>query len=212
MQVLSKIFGGEARVKVMRLFLFNPENSFFIEQIANRARISEKEAWAEVELLEKSEMVKSRSTSQILEQKKRGKMVEVKRKAKCWQLNSNFEYLAPMKNLLISTRPLRGGEILKKLGSVGKLKLVIVSGVFIQDKDSRVDMLVVGDNLKKGTIDRILKNMEAEIGKEVNYATFETIDFQYRLGMCDKLIRDILDYPHQKLLDKTGMKLDSRVK
>ena len=68
-------------------------------------------------------------------------------------------------------------------------------------------MLVVGDNLRRSQLDRIIKNMEAEIGKELNFASFETADFQYRLGMYDKLVRDILDYPHQKLVDKLGLKL-----
>jgi hypothetical protein len=84
--------------------------------------------------------------------------------------------------------------------------MVIVSGVFIQNTDSRVDLLIVGDNLKRTAIDRIVKNMEAEIGKELIFASFETSDFHYRLGMYDKLVRDILDYPHQKLLDKIGLK------
>jgi hypothetical protein len=47
--------------------------------------------------------------------------------------------------------------------------------------------------------------MEAERGKELVYAYLETQDFQYRLGMYDKLIRDILDYPHQVLLDKISI-------
>ena len=85
--------------------------------------------------------------------------------------------------------------------------MVIVSGVFIQNPESRVDLLIVGDNLKKGAITRIVKTMEAEIGKELIFASFETPDFHYRLGMYDKLVRDILDYPHQKLLDKLNLKL-----
>jgi hypothetical protein len=47
--------------------------------------------------------------------------------------------------------------------------------------------------------------MEAEIGKELRYAYFSTDEFRYRLSMYDKLIRDILDYPHRVLLDKLGI-------
>jgi hypothetical protein len=39
--------------------------------------------------------------------------------------------------------------------------------------------------------------MEAEIGGELSYAVFETKEFLYRLNMYDKLVRDILDYPHE---------------
>ncbi len=207
METLSKLFSGEGRVKVMRQFLFNPEMLFSLEQIIDKAKISEKEAVLEIDVLSKAGMIKSRKLIKILQIKKRGKVSEVKRKVTCWCLNPDFEYLSPLQNLLINTRPLRKEEILKRLSHVGKLKMVIVAGVFIQNPDSRVDMLIVGDSLKRGSIDRIIKTMEAEIGKELAFASFETADFQYRLGMYDKLIRDILDYPHQKLLDRLNLKV-----
>jgi hypothetical protein len=189
METLSKLFSGEGRVKVMRLFLFNPEMQFSLDQIVDKAKVSKKVAKSELDILTKSGMLKKR-----------------KGKINFWHLEPSFEYLLPLQNLLINTRPLRKDEILKRLTKVGKLKMVIVSGVFIQNPDSRVDLLIVGDNLKRTAIDRIVKNMEAEIGKELIFASFETSDFHYRLGMYDKLIRDILDYPHQKLLDKLGLK------
>ena len=104
--------------------------------------------------------------------------------------------------MLIDISPLRDSEIVKRLARVGKLKLVIVSGLFIQNWDSRIDLLVVGDNLRKGTLENTIKILESEIGREIRYAAFETSDFKYRLAVYDKLIRDILDYAHEKLLDK----------
>lgn len=207
METLSKLFSGPARVKMMRLFLFNPESTFSLDQIVDKAKVSMKEAKAETEVLKKAGMVKDRKMVQIVKLEKRGKISEVKKKVPCWSLNPNFEYLLPLQNLLINTRPLRKEEILRRLSGVGKLKMVIVAGVFIQNTDSRVDLLIVGDSLKKGMIDRVIKNMEAEIGKELIFSAFETPDFHYRLGMYDKLVRDILDYPHQKLLDKLNLKL-----
>ena len=210
METLSKLFSGEARVKVMRLFLFNPELFFNVEQTITKTRITAKEAEAEIEVLKNAGMIKGRKTIQFVSFKKRGKVLEKKKKITSWHLDPNFEYLQQMQNLLINSRPLRKEEILKRLHSVGKLKMVIVSGVFIQNPDSRVDLLIVGDNLKRASIDRIVKTMEAEIGKELVFASFETADFHYRLGMYDKLIRDILDYPHQKLLDKLNIGLNSK--
>jgi hypothetical protein len=206
METLSKLFSGEARVRVMRLFLFNPEGFFSLEQIMEKARISIKEAKFEADVLQKAGMIRGRKSIHLILVKRRGKVKEVKKKIICWHLSPDFEYLLPLQNLLINTRPLRPNEILKRISSVGKLKLVIVSGVFIQNPDSRVDLLIVGDNLRRGSIDRIVKTMEAEIGKELTFASFETADFNYRLGMYDKLVRDIIDYPHQKLLDKLNIK------
>jgi hypothetical protein len=207
MQTLSKIFGGEQRVKVMRLFLFNPDQLFSLDQIVEKAKISKKIAKSEIDTLVKASMIRHQRTVQVVQSKRRGRIAEIKKRVDGWCLDSSFEYLSQMQNLLINTRPLRKEEILKKVNGVGKLKLVIISGVFIQDKDSRVDLLIVGDNLKLKAIDRIVKTMESEIGKELVFASFETADFLYRLGMYDKLIRDILDFPHQKLIEKLNIKL-----
>jgi hypothetical protein len=54
-------------------------------------------------------------------------------------------------------------------------------------------------------LERAIRDIESEVGKELTYAAFKTDDFIYRLGMYDKFIRDILDYPHEKILDKIGI-------
>ena len=74
--------------------------------------------------------------------------------------------------------------------------------MFIQEWDTRVDLLVVGDDLNMNKLDTVIKSIEAEVGKEIAYSAFETSDFEYRYGMHDRLIRDILDFPHTTLVDK----------
>jgi hypothetical protein len=78
---------------------------------------------------------------------------------------------------------------------------MVVSGVFIGNSKSRADILVVGDRLKKNILQQVIKSLEAEIGKELDYVVFDTEEFKYRLDMYDKLICDIIDLPHEKLID-----------
>jgi hypothetical protein len=137
---------------------------------------------------------------------KDGKKYETKKKVKGWILNDDFVYINALRTFLLTTRNLEHNRILQKLSSSGKLKLVILAGVFINDPESRVDIFVVGDKLSKGALANAIKNLESEIGKELNYAFFETDDFKYRIGVYDKLVRDILDFPHKVLLDKLAIK------
>ena len=37
------------------------------------------------------------------------------------------------------------------------------------------------------------------------FATFDTDEFTYRINVYDRLVRDVLDYPHKKVLDKIGV-------
>lgn len=189
----------------MRLFLFNPSETFHLEEIIERSKVSSASARSEVGMLEKIGMIKKRSFFRDRATGK-GKRKRTQRvRATGWTIDETFDYLDPLQSLLIQISPFRNAELLKKLAKVGKLRLVIVAGVFIQNWDSRVDLLVVGDNIKKGMLESIIKTIESELGREITYTSFETADFQYRFSMYDKLIRDILDYPHEKIHDRIGV-------
>jgi len=205
MDVLSTIFGSEARVKIMRLFLFNPEEIFDAGMISDKSKVNKDIVKKEVIILEKAKLIKKRDFSKTIEKKKGKRVTNSKVRTHGYYLNQDFSYITALKQLLIKTKTLEGGEIIRRLSKAGKLKLVIVSGVFTQDKDSRVDMFVVGNNISKSALNNAIKSIEAELGKELMYVCFETEDFKYRLGMYDKLIRDVLDYPHQVLLDKISL-------
>lgn len=185
MKSVSHIFGGEAKVKIMRLFVFNPEATFTASVVADR--IKEKP---------------SRTRKDLLNLSKAGL---IRKRAKGYSLNRSYVYLRPLEDFLVDASPVTEKEIINKISRAGSVKLLLTSGVFIHNSESRVDLLVVGDHLSQRTLLSSISVLEAELGKELRYATFETADFKYRLGLYDKLIRDIIDYPHQKLVNKLGL-------
>lgn len=180
MEILGKILGNEARVKIMRLFLLNRSNGFTTKDVVKRSRVSTLAARKELRLLFSVGFIKKRTDD--------------------WSFNSSFKYGEEFKNLLISSDTLSKQAILNNFKNVGRIKLVVTSGVFIKNQDSRVDLLIVGDKLKKARIEEGIRKIEAEMGAELVYAVFDTKEFVYRLNMYDKLVRDILDYPHEVVL------------
>jgi hypothetical protein len=56
-------------------------------------------------------------------------------------------------------------------------------------------------------LERIVRSLESEMGKDIRYAVLTAPDFSYRMGMNDKLVRDVLDFPHRVLLDKIGLSI-----
>ena len=204
MDILEKLFGSSAKVRIMRLFLFNPATPYSMSDSSKRTQVSGAKVRRYLSLLAQTGMIHPKSflKEKILKGKKR-KTKKVWTRG--WVLDTKFPYLAPLQSFLIDIAPLTRDDILKKFQRVGRLKLVILSGVFIHDLESRVDVLVVGDHIKKGVLENIIKSFEAEIGRELKYAAFETSDFKYRLGVYDKLLRDILDYKHNTILDRLGM-------
>ena len=102
---------------------------------------------------------------------------------------------------MINTTALTGNDIKDTLKSSGKIKLLILSGIFMQNDEGRIDILIVGDGIKQGVLKRGIKKLESDLGKEINFACFTTVDFKYRQGIYDRLIRDVFDSPHQILID-----------
>jgi hypothetical protein len=67
-------------------------------------------------------------------------------------------------------------------------------------------LLVVGDKLDEKQLNKAVHEIESELGRELRFAHFSTEDFRYRVGVYDRLIRDIFDYPHRTIFDKIGMR------
>ena len=183
MEILGKILGNEARVKIMRLFLLNRGKGFKSADILKKSRVNSGAVRKELRLLASISFIKKRSST-----------------SPEWYFNSAFKYGSEFEDLLVRSDSLNKEKILDKFKKVGRIKLVVISGVFIKNHDSRVDLLIVGDKMKKGKIEEGVRKLEAEIGVELVYAVFDTKEFIYRLNMYDKLVRDIIDYPHEVLL------------
>lgn len=208
MEILSKLLGTEERVKIMRLFLLNAEMAFDAGDIMERSKVNKNALRREIALLSRIGFVKPKNFVKEIH-KTSGKNQKntkiLKKKVSGWQLAIDFPLLLPVRNLLISTEPIKHEDIIARFKTAGKVKLIVLAGVFLQKEDSRADILIVGDELKKKSIENGLRAIEAEVGKELSYALFETQDFIYRMNVYDKFARDILDSPHEKIYDKIGI-------
>ena len=206
MDELSKIIGTEARVKIMRLFLFNEDEAFAAEEVAQRSKVPAKIAQTEVRQLEKANfLIKRPTTVQTMSKTTSGKTTVRSKKATGYVLNTKMSLVEPLRNLLIDVGLITGKDLIKRFAKTGRIKLLTLAGVFVDSEDSLVDIMVVGDNIKKPKVETAIHDIEAEIGKELRYAIFETSEFRYRLEMFDKLVRNVFDYDHEILVDKLAL-------
>lgn len=203
--ILENLFGSDARVKIIRLFLTNPDQFFTTEDISRRARVSMPVVRKETFSLLKINFIKERleKIEEVIKLKK-GKVKNKKKKIRGLRLNILFPLINPLRDLILNNS-FDKERFVKDLNSLGKMKLIIISGVLNQGEGKGTDLLVVGDSLRKSLLENILKKIEAQIGKEIVYAIFSTEEFMYRFSMYDRFLRDILDYPHEKLVNKLGI-------
>jgi hypothetical protein len=210
MEALEKLFGSSVRVKVLRLFLLNDTEIIEKASVVKRAKITSVNAVKELNLLEKIGFLKKRSFFKEVKQKsgktsRLGSRQVKKMRSKGYIVNDQFKLLVGLQNLLLNNVSISSREIEDKLSRHGKIKVIITAGIFIQDPDSRVDLLIVADDVKHRPMKSSIAAIEAEVGKEIRYAIFNAEDFKYRLGIYDRLIRDVLDYPHEIIVDKMGV-------
>lgn len=222
MDILGKLFGSSARVKLMRIFLMNSERGFETGDLVTLAKVKKQSAQRELNMLKSIGFIRQKTFTKEFEQpknKKTGKHKNrrtekvvskiIKKKVRGWFLNPKFPYLASLKPLLVGTELYKEEDLTKRFKSSGTLKLLVVGGVFMHDKSGRVDLIMVGSRLRPRLLDEVIKKLEAEIGCELRYAVFDTDEFAYRLNMNDKFIRDIFDYPHKIIIDSLGFSTGS---
>lgn len=182
---LAKLFGSVGRVKVMRLFLANPESALSVAEVVRQTKMIKTTISKELKLLEQAE---------FLVKGKEG-----------YLLNPKFEYTTPLRNLLTQVASEQETDVAKRIRKTGRIKAIIVSGIFIQTPETRVDLVVVGDAIQGRSLESAIAATEAELGQELRYAVFGSNEFIYRRDMRDKLVCDILDGPHKKLIDRLNL-------
>lgn len=200
-QVLERLFGSKSRVKILRFFLRNPELGFDLPEIARRTKVPGNSAKSEIQLLEsvefligvKKEDAKAKKTYQM--------------KDLIFRLNPDFKLMKELESLVFAAGFIGKDELTDIINGVGKVKLAIISGVFLGNgkfsgKHSKIDLFLVVDVVDKSKLKIALQSIEAEIGKEIDYSLLTTEEFTYRKDMYDKFVHDILEGPREDLINK----------
>ena len=186
---LAKIFGSKARLKMLRLFLFNKDTQLGLDDVMARTKLSKESARKELAALLDANFLRMKG----------------QRAATRYQCNPRFEHLDALNTFIRETTNAKPKNIINALRKAGTLRLVALSGHFTGVVESRIDLLIAGDNINERTLAAVVHSLEAELGREIRYAHFATADFRYRLGVFDRLLRDVFDYPHRLLIDRIGL-------
>lgn len=185
-EILEQLFDSPIKVKLLKLFFRNPEESFRLKEIVKRVKGDARVCRRQIKKLENINLLSSRA----------------KKGVKSYFVNPDFDFYKELKTLVLKSSPASRKKMLSRLRGLGMIKLALISGIFLNLENSRVDLLIVGDRIEKKKITNFLRDLEAEVGKEIDYVVFSTDDFNYRHDMFDRFLQDILEKPHEKLINK----------
>ncbi|MCX6712801.1 MAG: hypothetical protein NTY66_01180 [Candidatus Vogelbacteria bacterium] len=198
-EIFGKLFGGLNKAKIMRFFILNPEIQASSNEIESVVKVEGRSLRKELANLTSLKLLDERMASRS-NAKGDGKI-----RVRTWQLDGTFPFITDLRRILSYDIVEERMDVARKFRGCGRIKLVVLSGIFMSDSSGRVDLAVVGEELDRRGIDRAVHKLEAEIGKELNYTIMDTDDFNFRMFSGDKFIRDIMDYPHEFALNKLNL-------
>src|SRR3989344_1767266 len=193
--ILDNLFGSRIRVKILKFLFRNYPGEFLAGELATRIQETYSVAKREIEALNKLRLIKKTKTAKVK-----------------YSLNHVFEFFEELKALILKASPAEKNKMVAKIIKLGRIKLAIVSGVFLNNNsngnsndNSVADLFIVGDEINKDKLRLFLRALEAEVGREIKLSIMDKEEFDYRYGMFDRFVRVLLEGPHDKIINKLGL-------
>ncbi|MFH1255104.1 MAG: hypothetical protein V1667_01370 [bacterium] len=200
--MLEKLFGSNARVKILKLFLLNPTDKFYIRQLSRDLKLQLNSVRRELDNLEKFGIL----TSDIKDEENANsdKKEDGGQEKKYFRANPNFILFDEIKALIVKAQILYEKDFVKKLNSIGKVKLLVLTGIFVNNPNTLIDILIVG-KINKIKLVKLIKELEVGLGKEINFTVFDSQEFKYRRDVTDIFLYGILDGRKLVVIDEIGV-------
>lgn len=189
--MIDSLFGSKTRVKLLHLFLNNPEKSFYVREITRMIDEQINSVRRELANMVSVGIVQQDAIDNKL----------------YYSVNEDYPYIKPLaaifsdKNTEGSTGTAGGVSWKDSLRRMRGLRLAIISGKLVVGSSSSVDLLLVGDDMSAITIKNLVKKIEKDRKIEINYAVISYDDFYYRMSVKDRFIMDIIRNKHSVLVD-----------
>ena len=183
--ILERLFDSPVRVKLLKFFIHNGARPYTLNEIIQFTQCRSRETRMELERLATVGLIRHRKT-----------------RVPSYETNQGFVFLAELRSLVTKSSPASKERMFERLKRMGQIKLAVLSGIFVNADNSKADLLIVGDGISEGRLSQFFRDLEAEVGRELDYVVLSSKEFQYRNSMYDRFIRDIMERPHEKLIDR----------
>lgn len=189
--MIDSLFGSKTRVKLLHLFLNNPEKSFYVREITRMIDEQINSVRRELANMVSVGIVQQDAIDNKL----------------YYSVNEDYPYIKPLAAIFSDKNTEDGAGAASSvswknsLGRMRGLRLAIISGKLVVGSSSAVDLLLVGDDMSVVTIKNLVKKIEKDRKIEINYAVISYDDFYYRMSVKDRFIMDIVRNKHSVLVD-----------
>jgi len=199
--MLDKLFSNKLRLKLIMLFLGNPEKLFLAVRLTKLAGTKIANVKRELKNLVKLNIIIEVSSEEVPEMEVVKKKKQTKAKENYYQVNKNFIIYPELRSLVLKSQLLLERNLVHKIEKLSHLKLLVLTGKFLGLLDTPTDILMVGQ-VKRDQLARLISKYEKELGSEINYTIMTYQEFKYRKDITDRFLYDILENKHLTFVDK----------
>jgi len=196
--VIENLFGSKTRVKLLSLFLNNPNRPYYVREITRKVDEQINSVRRELSNLLAIGIIRSEGNNNKL----------------YYEVNQDYQFYAPLRavftNAALETPDLQDtredNELIKKLRATGNVQLAFETGSFVRDQSVNVDLFIMGD-VNRARVSKLVTEMEQELGREINYTIMTPEEFGYRQRLNDRFLSGVLGAKKIMLVDETSVKV-----
>lgn len=177
MASLQDLFVSKVRSKLLKIFLAETGEIFYVRQLVRQTGEEINAVRRELQRMEERGLVSREERANRV----------------YYGFKKSYLFYEELLRLVAKTTGL-GLEIIKNKNKIGSLKFVMLSGRFARGKEHRqqdVDLLVVGEVVLP-QLAQVIRGYESKLGREINYTVMSQEEFQFRKKRRDPFIQDVL--------------------
>lgn len=185
MAKLSDLIVSKVRVKLLKLFLSQTKEMFYVRELTRLTKEEINAVRRELEHLQKSGLLKS---------EKRGNRLY-------YSVKTTFSLYPELTNLVMKSTGF-GRLIIKNRSKLGFVKFAFVSQKLargIPRSQEDVDLMIIGKVIMP-QVALLVKQMEKQLNTEINYSCMTEEEFNYRKSHKDPFIMKVLLQPRITLI------------
>ncbi|HAT03770.1 MAG TPA: hypothetical protein DCS29_03290 [Candidatus Magasanikbacteria bacterium] len=202
--MLEQLFGSKTRLKLLRVFFREPEQSFFVRELSRHVGVQINAIRRELELLLRLDIIQEKE-----EKRKKEEVAETGEAGatlrRYYQLNPDSIICSELQALLLKDTIIDQKEFIKELEEkTGDIKLLVLTGRFTSAQKAPTDILIVG-KIKPRALAKIVEQYEKNLGFDIRYTVMSKDEFTDRRYVMDKFIYGVFEADHLKVVNDLGV-------
>ena len=189
--MIEQLFGSKTRVKLLQLFLGNPNRAFYVREITRKIDEQINSVRRELSNLLKIGIINSEESDNRL----------------YYEVNQKYPHYQALRSIFTNKKAMAASkaEVPKtgvgaRLAELGSVELAILSGGFTRDPRAGIDLMIVGD-VNRTKLANLVDSLQQEEGREIDFAVFAPDEFEYRVGVKDRFVNNVLSAKKTVIID-----------